>query len=200
MRKIISAILGFIFIGSAFAQQSMDYNSFTAASDKTNKNGMIVLTTFAAVNVIGSGIGLGVTESKTEAHYFHSMNVAWNIFDLGLGIGGILTKRISLIESSELGLKKHMSKQKTFLFNWGIDVAYMAGGLYMTERSYRSDNPAMWKGLGEGVIYNGACLFVFDGIMYGLNNRLTNKFLSGKPKLTILPNPGMPGIYVKLVF
>jgi len=200
MRKIISAILGFIFIGSAFAQQSMDYNSFTAASDKTNKNGMIVLTTLAAANIIGSGIGLGITDSRTEAHYFHSMNVAWNIFDLGLGIGGILTKRISLVESSELGLKKHMSKQKTFLFNWGIDVAYMAGGLYMTERSYRSDNPAMWKGLGEGVIYNGACLFVFDGIMYGLNNRLTNKFLSGKPKLTILPNPGMPGLYVKMVF
>ena len=200
MKKIIAAILGFIFIGSAFAQQSMDYNSFTAASDKTNKNGMIVLTTFAAANIIGSGIGLGITDSKTEVHYFHSMNVAWNIFDLGLGIGGILTKRISLVESSELGLKKHMSKQKTFLFNWGVDLAYMAGGLYMTERSYRSDNPAIWKGLGEGVIYNGACLFVFDGIMYGLNNRLTNKFLSGKPKLTILPNPGMPGLYVKMVF
>ena len=127
MKKIISAILGFIFIGSAFAQQSMDYSSFTTSSDKTNKKGMIALTTFAAVNVIGSGIGLGVTESKTEAHYFHSMNVAWNIFDLGLGIGGILTKRISLIESSELGLKKHMSKKRFFLIGgltlliWQVD-------------------------------------------------------------------------------
>jgi len=200
MRKIINALFFFIFIGSVFAQQTLDYSTFTESSDKTNKKGMIALTTFAAANIIGSSVGLAVTESKTEAHYFHSMNLSWNLFDLGLGIAGILTKRISLIESSELGLKKHMGKQKTFLFNWGVDVAYMAGGLYMTERSYRSDNPAMWKGLGEGVIYNGACLFVFDGIMYGLNNRLTNKFLSGKPKLTILPNPTIPGLYVKMVF
>jgi hypothetical protein len=200
MKKILTYIFFFVLCESAFAQQNMDYTSFALASDKTNKKGMMVLTTFAAVNIIGSSIGLGITQSKTESHYFHSMNVAWNVFDLGLGIGGMLTKKNSLCESSEIGLKKHLGKQKTFLFNWGVDLAYIAGGLYMTERSYRSDNPALWKGLGEGVIYNGACLFLFDGIMYGLNNRLTNKFLSGKPKLTILPNPSMPGLYVKMVF
>lgn len=200
MKNFISTILCILFIGSACAQQTMDYKSFAEASDKTNKKGMIALTTFASANIIGSGIGLFVTEAKTEAHHFHSMNLAWNVFDLGLGIGGIFTKRISLIESSELGLKKHMSKQKTFLFNCGLDIAYVIGGLYMTERSHRSDDPALWNGLGKGVMYNGACLFLFDGIMYGLNNRLTNKFLSGKPQLTILPNPAMPGLYVKMVF
>lgn len=91
MKNILSTLFAILCIASAFAQQTMDYKSFAEASDKTNKKGMIALTTFASANIIGSGIGLFVTESKTEAHHFHSMNLAWNVFDLGLGIGGIFT-------------------------------------------------------------------------------------------------------------
>ena len=66
------------------------------------------------------------------------MNMAWNAVNLGIaglaywGTQRDKKKTFTLTET----LKAQSGVEKSLLFNMGLDLAYMAGGLYLWERGY----------------------------------------------------------------
>ncbi len=78
-------------------------------------------------------------------------------------------------------MKKQGAVEKIFLVNAGLDVAYIAGGLYLKEKSVNSaGNASRLKGYGESIMLQGSVLLFFDAIMYGIHNKNgKNLFLLG---------------------
>lgn len=57
------------------------------------------------------------------------------------------------------------------MFNAGLDVGYVLGGLYLTERAKSAaKNPERLRGFGQSIVLQGGFLFVFDLAMYLIVN------------------------------
>ena len=52
---------------------------------------MIVLTSWASANIVGSGIGYALTKSEEEKN-FYLMNASWGVINLGIALPGLLSK------------------------------------------------------------------------------------------------------------
>jgi len=132
---------------------------------------MIVLGGWSAANLIYSGIATGQTSGTTK--YFHQMNVMWGGINLGLGVLGYL----GLKNKDGLGLVQTLKQQsgieKTYIFNAGLDVAYIASGFYLKERSksrFKVENQQKLKGYGESIILQGSALLLLDAVMFTVHN------------------------------
>ena len=100
-----------------------------------HKTGAQMLGAWAIGNV---ALGLTLRGGTTgPTRYFHTMNVAWNVVNFGLATVSYIRfnqagkRRYSLEET----VRRGMNSQKLYLLNAGLDVAYVAGGLYLRERS-----------------------------------------------------------------
>lgn len=72
--------------------------------------------------------------------------------------------------------------QKILLFNAGLDVGYMLGGVYLLERGKREvKNAERLRGFGRSILLQGAFLFVFD---LSLHTVLSSDNPKLKPLLT----------------
>lgn len=122
---------------------------------------------YALANLAVSGVAIGQTSG--EAKYVHQMNLYWNAVNLGIAGLGLLGLRKQHPDSETLGeaVQKHESLKRTLLVNAGLDVAYMAGGLYLAERANsRPDQADKLRGYGKTVVAQGAFLLVFDAVNY----------------------------------
>lgn len=136
------------------------------------KNGMMVLGSWAAVNIAG-GLALRANTTGTT-RYFHEMNAIWNGVNLGIAAFGYFgALRMGMPESAFGLYEEQVGLDKTLLFNAGLDLAYVAGGLWMTERAKNiDDRPDMWRGYGRAVMLQGAFLFAFDVAMVLLHRKV----------------------------
>jgi hypothetical protein len=145
-------------------------DNFNQQRVKITKQSMVVLGSWAAANIIYSGIAAG--SAKGSDKYFHQMNLIWGGINLTLAaLGNFGTKYnggVSYVES----LKKQIGVEKTFLLNAGLDVAYITGGFYLKERSKNNiDNKDRNRGYGNSIIMQGSALLLFDGIMYFIHQK-----------------------------
>jgi hypothetical protein len=93
------------------------------------------------------------------------MNALWNGVNLAIAGLGYYTAMKSDPAAWDLAssLSSHNGFQKVLLFNAGLDVGYIMGGLYLTERAKRPDvNSDQLKGFGRSIMLQGAFLMVFD--------------------------------------
>lgn len=151
-----------------FAWAAADAQIFEDEFDKEvrfRKNGMMVLGSWAVVNIAG---GLVLRANTTgAARYFHEMNAIWNGVNLGIAAFGYVgAMRMGMPESAFGLYQEQVGMDKTLLFNAGLDLGYVAAGLWMTERAKNvGKRPEMWKGYGRSVMLQGAFLFAFDVLM-----------------------------------
>lgn len=135
------------------------------------RKAMLTLGGWAVTNMAASGYLS--TQREGSDKYFHQMNVYWNVVNLGIaGLGYISVMKenpaaFGLFASAD----KHYSFQKILLFNAGLDVGYVLGGLYMTERSRRflindQAKADRLKGFGNSIMLQGGFLFAFDLVNY----------------------------------
>ena len=95
------------------------------------------------------------------------MNAIWNGVNLAIAGLGYLNARKARAADFNLtkSIKEHHKFQKILLFNAGLDIGYMVGGLYLMERgknqSEQGDRDQM-RGFGKSIILQGGFLFVFD--------------------------------------
>lgn len=171
MRKIIIFTAVVFSVSHTFGQSQADLNNFNRQRNKITKNGMKVLAGWSAANVIYSAVASGQTTGTTR--YFHQMNVMWGGINLGfaaLGYLGLKDKDgMSLVQS----LKQQGGIEKTYIFNAGLDVAYVASGLYLKERSktrIKETNRQKERGYGESIMLQGAALLLLDGVMFTVHN------------------------------
>jgi len=160
MKYIFLFITFLLFISAVMNAQSLEES--WQSEQNFRKTGMTVLGGWAAAN-IATGL---VFRSQTEGtdRYFHEMNAIWNTVNLGLAAAGYFSARKMQKPQSAFDLYKVQNKfDKTLLFNAGLDVAYIATGLYLTERAKGdAEKYAKLKGYGISVILQGAFLLIFD--------------------------------------
>lgn len=196
MKKLIATVCICILSVTGFAQQT-NLTGFNKERERLSRTGIKGLSVYSAANIIYGSIASSQTTGSNK--YFHEMNAIWNGITLGItGIGFLTAKKEGTLSYGE-SLKKQQHIEKLFLFNAGLDVAYIAGGAYLKERAKTTiKNPIRLKGYGESIMLQGGVLLLFDGIMYTIHNRhgiLLNK-MGENIKLASTPN-GI-GFIVKL--
>jgi hypothetical protein len=90
-------------------------------------------------------LGLTLT-TDDKARGFWVMNGTWGFINSAIAMIGLLTPEPDL-----------ESMRNLLLINAGVDVLYIAAGVFMVSRA-----EAFWQGAGLGVMLQGAFLLVFD--------------------------------------
>lgn len=175
--------VSFLFVFGSKAQSLMQFNKDRTQIDKGL---MIGLGSWATSNFIVSGIGWA-TVPKSEAYYFHQMNVLWNTVNLGLAIPGYFkakndNRALTLNETKKIQRKT----ENIFLLNTGLDVVYISSG-FLLRNSAQSNlsQKNRLNGFGSSLILQGGFLFLFDLTAYAIHKYHANKFLNN---LELSPN------------
>lgn len=170
--KIICGIFSILFFSfCANARQlkadSISFKTLNQQRIETNKKGMIVLGSWAAINIISGGAGY-FASNNDEWKAFHEMNVLWNIANGVIAIGGYMGAKKELAEtmSCKNMLHRYEANKRLYLINAGLDVLYLGGGVLIAEHGKYKNNSARWQGFGKSIIVQGAFLLFFDSIMY----------------------------------
>lgn len=134
------------------------------------KTGMYTLLGWSVSNIAVGSIG-ALSTDDTELSAFHQFNAGWNLVNLGLAGSGLLSLRKKDFKSmDDLALYDEVNRMgKVFLFNTGLDVGYMAFGLYLRERGLTQGDLNI-RGAGTSLLLQGGFLFAFDLLMYTLLN------------------------------
>lgn len=161
------------FFSAVMAQsQGNEQDSIARQRIKLIENNMYVLGAWASANIIQGTISASNTQGSEQT--FHQMNAYWNTVNFAIAGVGLL------------GVRKQMKKQYGFSDNWkeqqkiekillvnsGLDLAYIATGMYLKERGMRLNNPRN-EGFGNSLLLQGAFLLVFDLIQYGQHHKNT---------------------------
>jgi len=149
---------------------------FDAERSRLDQRGLAVLGSWAAGNLLVSGIATGQTEGS--AHYFHQMNIGWGAVNLALAVPGLLaarrTARTPGSPTDRAGtVRAQLRTENLYLFNAGLDVAYLVTGAYFLEKSRNptTDNPNRWRGYGQSLLLQGGFLLLFDGFQFATHHR-----------------------------
>ena len=176
--KHLLIILSFVVLQHSIAQTDSIIKQFDARANAINKKGMIVLSSWAGANIVGSAMGYALTASEEEKN-FYLMNASWGVINLGLSLPSLLSKTKTTSTLYDLQ-KKQTGFEKIFLANAMLDVAYISGGFYLKEYgSHLSDikSQERFNGFGNSIVIQGAALMVFDLAMTIINNRNRKKHL-----------------------
>lgn len=169
MKKLL-LLSTLICLSTLLYSQSLNLMDYNRARLDRQKTGMLVLGGWAVVNIAG---GLALSGQKEGVDkYFHLMNAGWNGVNLAIAGFGYYSALHTDPGSYDLyaTIQEQHKFQKILLFNAGLDLAYMAGGLYLTEKSKTSTkNPDQLKGFGRSIMLQGAFLFVFDVVNYSIH-------------------------------
>ena len=170
MKKKIILFTGMALLAIAYkarTQPSETLTDFNKRQQHTTKAGMLTLGGWAVGNFIVSGLSLN--RSDGSRYYFHQMNLLWNAVNVTLA--GIGYYRATQTEVASMSLvktvKSHHSLRRILLFNAGLDVAYVVGGLYLLEKAKAEpERGDRWRGYGQSVLLQGAFLLAFDSVLY----------------------------------
>jgi hypothetical protein len=140
--------------------------SFHQSRMNINESAMLVLGSWAAANILVGAYGN--FKATGEAKYFHQFNAAWNIVNLGIAAFGYfnaVNSDPSSMTNVEI-IKDFNSLQNFLLLNAGLDVAYIATGFYLKERSKNSSSSERLRGYGNSLLLQGGFLLAFDVALY----------------------------------
>jgi hypothetical protein len=170
--------LFFTFFLASFLAQAQDLNAFNQARLKRDQGLMLSLGAWAGANITAGTIGWA-TAQQPELKAFHQMNVMWNTVNLGLAIPGYLrahnTKRVLSLSQTLTVQKK---TERIFLFNSGLDIAYISVGFLLRNMALNNQTKAyQLNGFGNGLILQGSFLFAFDLTAYAVHHRHGKKVL-----------------------
>ncbi len=178
--------------------QEVKLGEYNTGLNQTVKKGMWVLGGWGAGNIVSGAIGSSTTTG--EVKYFHQMNMFWGVVNTSLAGAGIFkAMRGNHDLPFAASLKEQARLERLFLFNAGLDMAYMAGGLYLIERGKNNvKNNLRLKGYGKSVLMQGAFLLLFDGAMYGVLHHKGKKLYQLAEKIQITASPISAGVTVRL--
>ncbi len=168
-RYFFPLILIFLFWNpeDVFAQNIMELEQFNQTRLDYNQKGMLILGTWAVGNIVWGGIGAAQSSGQIKA--FHQMNLYWNSVNLLIaGFGYWQASSASPTIGFWESLEAQHGVEKVLLVNAALDVAYIAGGLYLRERGLGRGKDQL-IGFGKSIILQGAFLMAFDAVLYGFH-------------------------------
>ena len=178
MYKKIIASIALAALGTVGYAQQQQLNTLNRQRNKSIKAGMVALGSWSVLNIAASTFLM--PQATGERYYFLQMNALWNVVNLGIaGLGYYNALRSPLPEDISSSVKQQYKFQKTLLFNAGLDLAYMATGVYLNEKAKTSpDKAARFRGYGTSVILQGAFLLTFDAVLYFVLNKQNQHLFS----------------------
>lgn len=174
MKKLILSLF-IIFLSSQLLAQNLE--SFNQKRVNINKVGMLTLGGWAVGNILVGSIMRSNTSGSTQ--YFWDGNIYWNLVNLGLA--GFALYNLSQTDPANFNLFESINEQyniqKILLLNSGLDVAYIAGGFFLKERSKNvNKRKSMFEGFGNALILQGAFLLAFDITLYFIHSQNNSFF------------------------
>ena len=149
--------------------------AFAAERARLDRRGLRVLGGWALSNLAVSGIAAGQTEGS--AHYFHQMNIGWGAINLALaGAGYLGARRAARLPAPNRvdNVRAQLRTENLYLFNAGLDVAYLTAGVYLLEKGRNPTAPGSaerWRGYGHSLLLQGGFLLLFDGFQFATHHR-----------------------------
>lgn len=128
--------------------------------------GMGLLGVWALLNILISGYWVARLEARYEAFHFHLMNASWGLVNAVLAAIGIVGthpgQSTGLTATGLLANQLHL--ENVLLFNAGLDVLYIAIGVWLSTRAQApgARRPERLAGFGRSVKLQGGFLFLFD--------------------------------------
>lgn len=150
------------------------------------KSGMIILGSWATLNIISGTMGFYKSDGNTK--YFHQMNAFWNVVNLGiagLGYRGALNTKYDL--SFDTALDKMHSFERLLLINAGLDILYMGSGILLWKNGIKK-NSVRQIGYGKSVVMQGSFLLLFDTMLYLIHNKHTRNLIGITDQLSFTGN------------
>ena len=191
-----AGILMFLLLTLPSGVSGQDSQAFYQKSTGTNQTAMWILGSWAAGNMLISGIAMGKTESSTR--YFHQMNVMWNTVNMGIAAFGLLSQAPEFTSHIPDLVANHRKMENLYLINSGLDILYIAGGAYMVHRSGSSTKrPDMLKGYGQSVMLQGGFLLIFDTALWLIQRNLR---INQAWDLGMMVTPGFSGVQLTFGF
>ena len=166
-RSVFTLLLLLFSAGAVAQTASSPLLTFNEKQIRIKRIGMLTLGSWAAGNMAVSGVAAFNTTGSNR--YFHQMNVYWNVVNLALAGFGYYGATRADPTGMDLAktLKDYYGTEKTLLFNAGLDVGYILGGLYLTERAKNAGKGRdQLKGFGQSVMLQGGFLLLFDTAFY----------------------------------
>ncbi|WP_310392499.1 DUF6992 family protein [Hymenobacter sp.] len=155
---------------------------FAAERARLDRRGLRVLGGWAGANLLIGSIATGQTEGS--ARYFHQMNIGWGAVNLALAGAGLLAARRARRQPPTPdrpgNVRAQLKTENLYLFNAGLDVAYLATGVYLLEKGRNptaSGSSERWRGYGQSLLLQGGFLLLFDGFQYAAHHRHGNRAL-----------------------
>ena len=163
MKQLLFILLVFSVV-AASAQPGFQ-DSIATSRAGLNKRNMYVLGAWAGANILQGTISASNTTGTD--HFFHQMNAYWNIANLAIATVGLLSikKQMTGPHSFERNMREQHQLEKIIVFNGGLDLAYLATGLYLKERGDRLNKDQL-KCYGTSLLLQGGFLLIFDIIQY----------------------------------
>lgn len=187
-------LIWFVAAATAVAEAPEQPSSLDAALEQQNSRrinnnqiGMGILMGWAGLNMAVGSIGYFTSSGRSK--YFHQMNAGWNIVNAGLATAGLISAAGESAGSygAVETIRQAEFLEKLLLFNAGLDVGYMAFGMYLKERGRRT-NQTRLRGFGDSLLVQGGFLFLFDLGLFWVHHSNASSFYE-----TIRPmiGPGM---------
>lgn len=148
------------------------------------ERGMAVLGAWALLNLLVSGYRVNESGARTEAYYFHQMNLGWNFVNVVLAVWGILQAHPNQVAGLTLpdSLTAQFNFEKILLFNAGLDVAYVCIGSWLRARAATAAQlPQRLRGFGRSLWLQGGFLLVFDLGFYFVYHQQAARLLALVP-------------------
>ncbi|MEZ4686308.1 MAG: hypothetical protein R3B47_09645 [Bacteroidia bacterium] len=124
---------------------------------KINQKSMYVLGGWAVTNIAAGLYFRGKTTGVNR--YFHEGNAGWNVVNLAIAGGSLWAGAHTDPASYDLWqtIAEQQKIEKILLFNAGLDLGYMATGLYLRERSRRFSGTKADRlnGYGKALLVQG---------------------------------------------
>jgi len=151
---------------------AQDLATFHQERSKLDKALMLTLGSWASANAVSGAIGW-TTAKNPEMKSFHQMNVMWNAVNLGLAVPGYLKARnAKAVMSLSATLSQQQKTERIFLFNSGLDIAYITAGFLLRSMALNQQAKAdQLNGFGKGLILQGSFLFAFDLTAFAIHHR-----------------------------
>lgn len=132
--------------------------------------GLAVLAAWALLNLVVGGYLLANADRRYEPYYFQAMNVGWGLVNAGLACWSILHLRFSTPAGLVVAdlFREQLLNENIFLFNAGLDVAYIMTGFYLRALGAQPhrDKPERLLGFGRSLWVQGGFLLVFDAVVW----------------------------------
>lgn len=127
-------------------------------------------------NLVNIAIGVLLANKSKFWKGFASQNIGWGVINIAIATGGYLMgkRRFSQLDDPykiDILRKETRNLKRILIINSMLDLLYIYGGFRFSETTPKERQ----KGMGIGIMLQGALLFVFDITLIGNLPTIRNK-------------------------